>query len=84
MEQRLKEWPSRDHPTYGFIPSADTIADVKKHLQTEALYNCLLKGFAAPDQFRCRYSQPAIRLSLGTSMEELGEGLKELKGIVSP
>jgi hypothetical protein len=28
----------------------------------------------------CSYSQPSIGLKLGTPMEELGEGLKELKG----
>jgi hypothetical protein len=31
-----------------------------------------------PDKYRCRYSQPTIRLSLGIPMEKLGEGLKEL------
>jgi hypothetical protein len=30
------------------------------------------------------YLQPKIGLSLGTCMEELGEGLKELKGIATP
>ena len=31
-----------------------------------------------------RYSQPTIGLSPGTPMEELEEGLKELKGIATP
>jgi hypothetical protein len=38
----------------------------------------------APGQYRCRYSQPTTRLSLGMPMEELQEGLKELKGIAIP
>jgi hypothetical protein len=42
------------------------------------------KVLPAPDQYRCRYSQPTIKLSLGISMGELGEGLKELKGIAAP
>jgi hypothetical protein len=33
-----------------------------------------------PDQDGCRFTQPTIRLSTGTPMEELGEELKELKG----
>jgi hypothetical protein len=33
-----------------------------------------------PDQYRYGCSQPTIGLSTGTPMEELGEGLKELKG----
>jgi hypothetical protein len=33
---------------------------------------------------RCKYSQPTIGLSPGIPMEELGEGLKELKGIATP
>jgi hypothetical protein len=28
--------------------------------------------------------QPTIGLNLGTSMEKLGEGLKELEGIATP
>jgi hypothetical protein len=31
-----------------------------------------------------RYSQATIGLSLGTPIEELGERLKELKGIATP
>ena len=32
-----------------------------------------------PDQYRFRCSQPTIGLSIGTPVEELGGGLKELK-----
>jgi hypothetical protein len=38
----------------------------------------------APDQYRCRYSQSTIALSPATPMEEIGKGLKELKGIATP
>jgi hypothetical protein len=37
----------------------------------------------APDYYRCRHSQTTIKLSLGTLMEELGELLKEMKGIAT-
>jgi hypothetical protein len=37
----------------------------------------------APDQYRCRYSQQ-LDWAHGPQMEELGEGLKELKGIATP
>ena len=40
-----------------------------------------------PDNYQgalYRYSQPAIGMSPRTPMEELGEGLKELKGIATP
>jgi hypothetical protein len=36
-----------------------------------------------PDYYKSRYSQSDIRLSRGNPMEELGEGLKELKSIAS-
>jgi hypothetical protein len=37
----------------------------------------------ASDSYRCRYSQSTIKLSSQTTMEELGEGVKELKGIAT-
>jgi len=36
------------------------------------------------DQYKYGCSQPNIGLSTGTPMEELGQGLKELKGITIP
>jgi hypothetical protein len=57
-------------------PNPDTIADAKK---------CLLIGaLPEPDKYRGRRSQPTIGLSTGSPMEELGEGLKELKGFATP
>jgi hypothetical protein len=59
-------------------PNPDTIVDAKKCLLTGgARYSCLLSGSA---RCRCRCSQPNMELSTGTPMEELGEGMKELKG----
>jgi hypothetical protein len=37
-----------------------------------------------PDQYRCECSQPTMGLSRGTPIEELREGLKELKGFATP
>ena len=37
--------------------------------------------FLAADSDRCRYPQESMGNRLGTPMEELGEGLKELKGM---
>ena len=36
-----------------------------------------------PDQYRCGCSQPTIRLSMGTPMEELGEELKLFKNCIT-
>jgi hypothetical protein len=36
-----------------------------------------------PDQYRCGCTQPTSGLSMGSPMEELGEGLKELKGFAT-
>jgi hypothetical protein len=44
----------------------------------------LWEALPAADWDRCRYLQPSIGLRLGTSVEELREGLKELKGMVTP
>jgi hypothetical protein len=42
------------------------------------------EGLPAPDQYRCRNSQSTVGLSPGLKIEELAEGLKELKGIATP
>jgi hypothetical protein len=36
-----------------------------------------------PDKYRGEYLQPAIELSMGSPMEELEKGLKELKGFAN-
>ena len=41
-----------------------------------------IRLLSAPDQYRCRHSQPTIGLSC-PPVEELEEGLKELKGIAT-
>jgi hypothetical protein len=40
--------------------------------------------YTAADCDRCKYPQPCIGLRSGTSMEELGQALKELKGMATP
>jgi hypothetical protein len=42
------------------------------------------EAISEPDHYRCGCTQPTIRLSMGTAMEELGEGLKELKQFATP
>ena len=37
-----------------------------------------------PDKFRGRCSKPTIELSVGSPVEELEKGLKELKGFAAP
>ena len=36
------------------------------------------------DKYRGRFSQPTIGLSVGSAIEELEKGLKELKGFITP
>jgi hypothetical protein len=85
MEQRLKERPSRDcqprDPSHLHTPNLDTIADAKKWFLAEAWYSCPLRGSASTLLIKIHQ---IIGLSTGTPMEELGEGLKELKGIATP
>jgi hypothetical protein len=50
-------------------------------ISRKSYYSCLPRGSA---RYRGGCSQPAIGLSMGTPMEELGEGLKELKGFATP
>ena len=86
-EQRLKERLSRDDPTKGSIPSADTKAlhccRCQQVLANICMTHMTVPGetLQAPDHYRCRYSKSTIRLSLGIPMEELREGLKELQVI---
>jgi hypothetical protein len=37
-----------------------------------------------PDQYKCGYLQPTFGLSKRTLVEELGEGMEELKGFITP
>ena len=45
LEQRLREWPSRDCPTWDLShiqsPNTDTFVDANKCFLSEACYNCL-------------------------------------------
>jgi hypothetical protein len=51
------------------------------HIQTP---NQMLLLMLDPDKYRCGCWQPTIGFSMGTPMEELGKGLKELKGFAAP
>ena len=42
------------------------------------------EALSDPEQYRCWCLQPTIGLSTGNPMEELGEGMKELKGLQPP
>jgi hypothetical protein len=44
----------------------------------------IIRTLPEPDQYRGRCWQLTIALSTGTPMEELVEGLKEVKGIATP
>jgi hypothetical protein len=37
-----------------------------------------------PDQYRCGYLHPTIRMSVETPVEKLGAGHKEMKGFATP
>jgi hypothetical protein len=65
-------------------PNPDTIADSKKCLMTGASYSCLLRGSARAWQIQMWFSQPTIGLSMGSWIEELVKGLKEVKGFCIP
>jgi len=56
LEHRLKEWPSKDCPTWDPShkqpPNPHTIADANKILLTEAWYGCLLRGSATAWQIQ--------------------------------
>jgi hypothetical protein len=44
----------------------------------------LERPFAEPYKYRGGCSEPTIGLSVGSPMEELEKGLKELKGLATP
>ena len=67
-------------------PNPDTIADAKKCLLTGALYGCLLRGLARALLIELQIIAPNHQTEQGggRAMEELVEGLKELKGFAIP
>ena len=74
--------PPRD-PSHLQTPNSTTITDIKNACWEEPGMAITWEFLPAPDQYRYRYSQLTMWLSPGTPMEELGEGLKELKGIAT-
>ena len=59
-------------------PNSDTIADAKKCLLIWMFPERLCQSLTDTDGVAC------IGLSTGSPMEELGEGLKGLKGFATP
>lgn len=90
MKQRLKKKKKKSHqvssPTWDSsheqAPNPDSIIDDMIKLQTGARMAVLLEALPA-DWDRCRYLQTTFGLRSGTPMEELREGLKELKGMAT-
>jgi len=76
--QRLKERPSRDLQTPTWTLLLLLICACKQESDMPVLWEAL----PTPDWDRCRYSQLTIELNLEIPMEDVGEGLKGLKGIV--
>jgi hypothetical protein len=77
VEQRLRERPSRDCPTWGSIPYT-----VTKHESREVLAERSLKRLS-PERL-CQSltytEEPTTGLIAESPMEELEKGLKELRG----
>jgi hypothetical protein len=90
VEQRLDERPSRDCPIYGFIQYAATKSRHYCRCQ-EVLVDrspiCMSLerlGQSLTDRATNNCSQPSDWAGRGRAMEELVEGLKELKGFAIP
>ena len=64
--------------------SADSIADVLVGLQAGVWYNCPLRGSTSSWLRQIRILTANHWTEVGAPMEELGEGLKELKGMAIP
>ena len=84
VEQRLKERSCR-LPHLGIHPTCrhqtKTLLEMPRSAcwqEPDTAISC--EAVPDPDQYRWRCWQPNIRLSTGTPMGELEEGLKELKG----
>jgi hypothetical protein len=79
VEQRLEKRPSRDCSTWGSIPHADTKPRHYGGCQEMPCWQETAVSWEAlpdPDQYTWGCLKQTIRLSTGTPMEELGEGLK--------
>ena len=85
VEQRLKERPFRDCPTWGSIPHVDNksrrYCECQEVLADRSLLQLSLERLCQiltnTDADGCL--QPTFKLNIGVPMEELGVGLKELK-----
>ena len=82
MEQRFTERLFRDCPTWRSIPYADT--KPRHYCRQEPDIGVSCKTLLEPDKYRGRCLQPTIGLSMGSSIEEIEKGLKELKDFATP
>ena len=64
-------------PPHNQPPNWDTIGDSQNCLLMGAWYSSV--ELPGPDQYCWRSLQPTIRLSMGMTMEEFWEGLRELR-----
>ena len=71
------------HPIHRDL-NPDTITDTMLCLQTGALHGCPLRGSTSSWLRQIRILTANHWTEVGAPMEELGEGLKELKGMAIP
>jgi hypothetical protein len=81
VEQRLKERPSRDCPTWEYIPYIATKLRLYGGCQAVLAAGNLI--WLSPERL-CQSSQLTIGLSIESQMEELEKALKELRGVAAP
>jgi hypothetical protein len=84
VEQRQKERPSKDCPTWRSIPYSHQSQILLWMPRSECCQkpDIAVSCVTLPesDIYRGRCLQPSIELIIGSTMEELEKGLKELKG----
>jgi hypothetical protein len=83
-EERLKERPSRDCSTWGFIP--DTVSKLRHYCGCYEILADRSLMYLSPERpckYRVRCSQLTIALSAGSPVEKLEKRLKELKGFAT-
>jgi hypothetical protein len=86
MEQRPEERPSRDCPTWGSIPH--TVIKPRHYQEVHVERSLIWLSPERPCQnltnTEMDVSSQPLGLSVGSLIEELEKGLKELKGFATP
>ena len=85
VEQKLKESPSRDCVTWGFITYTVTKKQILLCMPTSACWQepdiaVTSEALTEPYKYRGRCLQPTNGLSTGPPMDVIEKGLKELNG----